>query len=44
MKPRRVLTIVKMEMTRQIMDPMILIFTMLLVPALILIFGLIFLA
>ncbi|MHA1245471.1 MAG: ABC transporter permease [Candidatus Heimdallarchaeota archaeon] len=41
MKPRRVLTIVKMEMTRQIMDPMILIFTMLLVPALILLFGLI---
>jgi len=41
MKPRRVLTIVKMEMTRQITDPLVFIFTTLLVPALILIFGLV---
>ena len=40
MKPQRILTIVKMEMTRQLMDPLILVFTMLLVPLLILIFGL----
>ncbi len=39
MKPRRVLTIVKLEMTRQIMDPLVLVFTLLLVPLLILIFG-----
>ncbi|NHJ84738.1 MAG: ABC transporter permease [Asgard group archaeon] len=40
MKPRRILTIVKMEMTRQVMDPLVLIFTILLVPILILVFGL----
>lgn len=41
MKLRRIFAIVKMEMTRQIIDPLVLIFTTLLVPALILIFGLI---
>ncbi len=40
MKLRRVFTVVKMEMTRQIMDPLVLVFTMLLVPILILVFGL----
>ena len=40
MKSQRILTIVKMELTRQVMDPLVLIFTMLLVPGLIVIFGL----
>ncbi len=40
MKPRRIFTIVKMEMTRQIMDPIVLIFTTFLVPLLILVLGL----
>ncbi len=40
-QPRRILTLVMMEMTRQIMDPLVLVFTMFLAPALILIFGLV---
>ena len=40
MKLRRILTLVKLEMTRQVMDPLVLVFTTLLVPILILIFGL----
>ena len=40
MKAQRILTIVKMELTRQVMDPLVLVFTMLLVPGLIVIFGL----
>lgn len=40
MKAIRVLTIVKLEMTRQVIDPLVLIFTTLLVPLLILVFGL----
>ena len=41
MKIQRILTIVKMEMKRQLKDPLALIFTLLLVPMLILLFGLI---
>jgi len=41
MKFRRIFAIVKMEMIRQLIDPLVLIFTTLLVPVLILIFGLI---
>lgn len=40
MKLRRVFTIVKMEIKRQLKDPLSLIFTILLVPAMILLFGL----
>lgn len=40
MKTKRVLTIVKMEMLRLLRDPVVLVFTVLLVPLLILIFGL----
>ena len=40
MKARRIFTIVKMELTRQIKDPLVLIFTTLLAPLLILLFGL----
>jgi len=40
MKPKRILTIVQMEMTRQFTDPLTLVFTLLLVPVLILIMGL----
>ena len=40
MKLRRILTLVKLEMTRQVMDPLVLVFTTLLVPVLILVFGL----
>ncbi len=40
MKFQRIFTIVKMEMRRQIMDPLVLIFTLLLVPILVLLFGL----
>ena len=40
MRPRRIFTIVKMEIKRQIRDPLVLIFTILLVPAFILLFGL----
>jgi len=40
MKPQRILAIVKMELTRQVMDPLVLIFTMFLVPGLIVIMGL----
>lgn len=39
MKLQRILTLVKLEMKRQVMDPLILVFTTLLVPLLILIFG-----
>jgi ABC-2 type transport system permease protein len=40
MEIKRVLTIVKMELTRQVRDPLVLIFTTLFVPALIVVFGL----
>ena len=40
MSIKRIFTIVKMEIKRQLKDPLSLIFTMLLVPALILLFGL----
>ncbi|MBK5114596.1 MAG: hypothetical protein KGD59_01995, partial [Candidatus Heimdallarchaeota archaeon] len=40
MKLRRIFTLVKLEMTRQLMDPLVLVFTTLLVPILILVFGL----
>jgi len=40
MKMKRILTIVKMEMLRLLRDPVVLVFTLLLVPLLILIFGL----
>jgi len=40
LKTKRVLTIVKMEMLRLLRDPVVLVFTVLLVPMLILIFGL----
>jgi len=40
MKIQRIFTIVKMEVRRQVMDPLVLIFTLLLVPAMVLIFGL----
>lgn len=40
MKTQRVFTIVKMELTRQIKDPLVLIFTTLLVPVFIVLFGL----
>ena len=40
MKFQRISTIVKMEMRRQIMDPLVLIFTILLVPIFVLVFGL----
>ncbi|NHJ49108.1 MAG: ABC transporter permease [Asgard group archaeon] len=39
MKTQRILTIVKLEMTRQVINPMILVFTTLLVPLLMLVFG-----
>jgi len=41
MKLRRVFSLVKLEMIRQLIDPLVLVFTTLLVPVLILIFGLI---
>ena len=40
MKTQRVFTIVKMELTRQLRDPLVLIFTTLFVPLLIVVFGL----
>ena len=40
MKVRRIFTVVKMELTRQIKDPLVLIFTTFLVPLMILLFGL----
>ena len=40
MKIRRILTVFKMEITRQVKDPLVLVFTTFLVPLLILIFGL----
>jgi len=40
MKLRRIISLVNLEMKRQILDPLVLIFTTLLVPVLILIFGL----
>lgn len=40
MEPRRIRTVVQMEITRFIMDPLSLVFTLLLVPALILVMGL----
>jgi ABC-2 type transport system permease protein len=40
MKTQRVFTIVKMELTRQVKDPLVLIFTTLFVPLLIAVFGL----
>ena len=40
MKLQRILTIVKMELTRQVKEPLVLIFTTLFVPALIIVFGL----
>jgi len=40
MKSQRILAIVKTELTRQVLDPLVLVFTMLLVPGMIVIFGL----
>ena len=40
MKLRRIFTMVKMELTRQVKDPLVLVFTTLLAPLLILLFGL----
>jgi ABC-2 type transport system permease protein len=40
MKPQRILAIVKMELTRQVRDPLVLVFTTLLVPVFIVLFGL----
>ncbi|MHA1200361.1 MAG: ABC transporter permease [Candidatus Heimdallarchaeaceae archaeon] len=40
MKVRRILTMVKMELTRQVKDPLVLVFTTFLVPLMILLFGL----
>jgi ABC-2 type transport system permease protein len=40
MQPQRILSIVKMELTRQVKDPLVLVFTTLLVPVFIVLFGL----